>query len=161
MPIVCLRFLFLCTALVTLDISTGFKLFNAKDSGDVYDGKVIKGNRNALFLVENGARRQFPDFYTFTHMGFNVTNIMKIKDDILNSIPLGPMVKAIPAPPPFRPDDYMYHEQCGDPDKMVGNIHIFAYRIAGSQHPFFMAAYSQRMTNRSSKATFLSYRPIS
>ena len=92
------------------------------DIGDKYNGKVVKGNRNALFLVRNGARRQFPDFYTFTKMGFNVSNILKIRDDILTSIPLGPHIKSIPAPPPFRPDDYMYHEQCGDPDKMASSI---------------------------------------
>jgi hypothetical protein len=89
------------------------------NSFDKYEGKIIKGNRNALFLVESGTRRQFPDFYTFDKMGFNVSGIVKVKDEILNSIPMGAMIKAIPAPPPFRPDDYMYHEQCGDPDRMV------------------------------------------
>jgi hypothetical protein len=92
---------------------------NSKDFGDQYSGVVIKGNRNALFLVENGARRQFPDFFTFDKMGYNASSIVKIKDDILSSIPLGPIIKALPQPPPFRPDDHMFHEQCGDPDRMV------------------------------------------
>lgn len=92
---------------------------NSKDVGDQYSGIVIKGNRNALFLVENGARRQFPDFFTFDKMGYNLSSIVKIKDDVLTSIPLGPVIKALPQPPPFRPDDHMFHEQCGDPDRMV------------------------------------------
>ena len=104
------------------------------DAAERYAGKVVKGNRNALFLVENGARRQFPDFFTFDKMGFNVSGILKIKDDVLNSIPLGPQIKSIPAPPPFRPDDYMFHEECGDPDRMINDLglvpnmgHYFRY----------------------------------
>jgi hypothetical protein len=103
-----------CTFLLLSSCTT-----NSIEVGDEYAGKVIKGNRNALFLVENGARRQFPDFFTFDKMGFNSTSVMKIKDDILTLIPLGPMIKALPQPPPFRPDDHMFHEQCGDPDRMV------------------------------------------
>ena len=90
-----------------------------KDIADDYAGKVVKGNRNALFLIHSGARLQFPDFYTFDKMGFDTSSVIKIQDDILSSIPIGPMIKALPQPPPFRPDDYMYHEQCGDPDRMV------------------------------------------
>ena len=92
---------------------------HSKEIADDYSGRVVKGNRNALFLVENGARRQFPDFFTFDKMGFNTSSVMKIKDDILTNIPIGPMIKALPQPLPFRPDDYMYHEQCEDPDRMV------------------------------------------
>ena len=93
-----------------------------EDAAEKYKGKVIKGNRNALFLVESGARRQFPDFFTFDKMGFNVSGIRKIKDDVLNSIPLGPQIKALPAPPPFRPDDYAFHEECGDYDRMINDL---------------------------------------
>ena len=85
----------------------------------MYAGKVVKGNRNALFLIQNGARLQFPDFFTFEKMGYNSSSVLKIKDDVLMSIPLGPMIVALPQPPPFRPDDHMFHEQCGDPDRMV------------------------------------------
>lgn len=106
-------------------LATCFALFSPSNStevgdvGDKYAGMVIKGNRNALFLVENGARRQFPDFFTFNKMGFNATSVKKIKDHLLTSIPLGPMIVALPQPPPFRPDDHMFHEQCNDPDRMV------------------------------------------
>ena len=101
--------------------------------GDNYNGMVVKGNRNALYLVENGARRQFPDFFTFDKMGFNTTSVLKIKDHILADIPIGPMIKAIPQPPAFRADDYMYHEQCEDPDRMVRNYSA-AVVIVGSQN---------------------------
>jgi hypothetical protein len=100
-----------------------FSPSNSKEVGDKYAGMVVKGNRNALFLIEKGARRQFPDFFTFNKMGFNQTNVKKIKDHILTSIPLGPMIAALPQPPPFRPDDHMFHEQCGDPDRMVVIYH--------------------------------------
>eukprot|EP01038_Epipyxis_sp_PR26KG_P011763 gene11763-15740_t len=90
-------------------------------------GKVVKGNRNALFLVEVGERsmllkRQFPDFYTFQSMGYNSTDVRKIPDAVLHSLPLGTTIKSIPAPPPFRPDDYMYHTQCEDPDRMINEL---------------------------------------
>ena len=85
-------------------------------SGGDYEGKIVKGNRNALFLVQKGQRRQFPDFYTFSKMGYDAVMVQKIPDDILNAIPLG---EAIPSIPVFRPDDYMYHTQCEDPDRMV------------------------------------------
>lgn len=85
-------------------------------SSNPYEGKLIKGNRNAIFLVQKGQRKQFPDFNTFAKMGFDANNIQKINDEILNSIPLGETITPIPV---FRPDDYMYHSQCEDPDRMV------------------------------------------
>jgi hypothetical protein len=85
----------------------------------MYDKKVIKGNRNALFLVQNGFRRQFPDFYTFDTMNYTVASILKVNDENMNSIPLGTMITKIQSPPAFRPDDYFYHEYCNYPDRMV------------------------------------------
>lgn len=81
-----------------------------------WEGKVVKGNRNALFLIRKGQRHMFPNFYTFTHMGFNVSAIEKIPDDILSAMPSGGNVQPIPV---FRPEDYMYHKQCDDPHRMV------------------------------------------
>lgn len=43
--------------------------------------------------MENGARRQFPDFFTFDKMGYLSADVVKVKDDVLNSLPMGPMVK--------------------------------------------------------------------
>lgn len=84
-------------------------------AGD-YEGKVVKGNRNALFLVQDGRRSAFPDFYTFTQMGFNMSVIQKIPDDILNNMPMGTPIKAIAV---YRGEDYMYHRVCSDPDRLV------------------------------------------
>ena len=47
------------------------KDINIKDYGKFYDGLVVKGNRNAVFLISNGMKRQFPDFHTFTAMNFS------------------------------------------------------------------------------------------
>lgn len=81
-----------------------------------WEEKVVKGNRNALYLVRKGKRHMFPDFHTFTQMGFNTTSVNKIPDDELNRMPMGEMLPAIAI---FRPEDYMYHHQCDDPDRMV------------------------------------------
>jgi len=81
-----------------------------------WEGNVVKGNRNALFLVQNGKKRIFPDFNTFVKMGFNMSSIMKINHQQLESIPLGDILPSIAV---FRPDDYMYHTLCDDPKAMV------------------------------------------
>jgi hypothetical protein len=81
-----------------------------------YEGKVVKGTRNALFLVEHGQRRIFPDFNTFKTMGFNLSSIDNVGDDVLKHIPLGETLTPIAV---FRPEDHMYHLQCEDPDRMV------------------------------------------
>eukprot|EP01031_Cornospumella_fuschlensis_P029552 gene29552-35669_t len=56
--------------------------------GEDYEGKVVKGNKNHLYLVENGKKRLFPDFYTFSKRGFTTTSVVKIDDSALNGIPL-------------------------------------------------------------------------
>ncbi len=80
------------------------------------DGKAIKGNKNALYLVKNKKKSLFPDFNTFLEMGFKNEDIKTIEQGILDSIPLGPPITLIPT---FRPDDYMFHFLCDDPDRMV------------------------------------------
>ena len=86
-----------------------------KDSSAV-EGKLLKGNRNAIYFIQKDKKRLIPDFYTFSHMGFNLTSIEKVSDDFLADLPLGDAIKPIPV---FRPEDYMYHKNCEDPDKMV------------------------------------------
>src|SRR5688572_19103152 len=79
-----------------------------------YEGKLVKGNRNAVYLIQKGFRKQFPDFYTFHKMGYDAEKTQKIPDDILNAIPMG---ETFPSIPVFRPEDYMYHAQCEDADR--------------------------------------------
>jgi hypothetical protein len=81
-----------------------------------YEGKIIKGTRNALFLVQGGQRRMFPDFNTFKTMGYNLSVIENVGDEVLKHIPLGSTITPIPI---FRPEDYMYHLECEDADRMV------------------------------------------
>ena len=81
-----------------------------------YEGKLFKGNRNAIFLIRKGKKHHFPDFNTFVKMGFDTSMVEKVPDDFLQSIPVGDMLKPIPV---FRPDDYMYHALCDDPDRLV------------------------------------------
>ena len=89
-------------------------------TGVVLGVEVVKGNRNALFLVDDkGSRHQFPDFFTYTTLNFTADQIRKIDDKILETLPVGSYVKKIQAPPPFRPDDFMYHELCQEPRRMV------------------------------------------
>lgn len=81
---------------------------------------LIKGSRNAIFLLDgDGKRHLFPDFYTFSTLGFSVDEVKKISDERLSQIDLAEIIKAIPAPPPFRPDDYMFHTLCDDPRRLV------------------------------------------
>jgi hypothetical protein len=89
------------------------------DGNDSYEGKVVKGNRNALYLVKNGKRSQFPDFYTFVQMGYNLSVIKKIDGGVLDSIPIGEMIKPIAV---YRPEDFMYHRVCSDADRMVQEL---------------------------------------
>jgi hypothetical protein len=110
-------YLFYWLCLVCLVISVHQSNQNGEKSE--YEGKLLKGNKNAIFVVKKGQRHQFPDFNTFAKMGYDASAIQKISDDILNSIPLGYDITAIPV---FRPDDYMYHMQCEDPDRMVDSL---------------------------------------
>jgi hypothetical protein len=86
------------------------------------EGKLFKGNRNAIFHIQKGEKHLIPDFYTFSKMGFNLSTIEKVSDDFLSNIPLGDPIKPIPV---FRPEDYMYHKECEYPEQMVHSCHCF------------------------------------
>jgi hypothetical protein len=80
------------------------------------NGQVVKGSKNAIYLIERNTKRFFPDFNTFVKMGYNLTVIQKVNDKLLEELPLGDPIKPIPV---FRPDDYMYHLVCDDPVRLV------------------------------------------
>jgi len=89
-------------------------------TGFISGSKLIKGSRNAIYFLDNeGSKHFFPDFYTFSTLGFAVSDIKKIPDEKLAQFPLGDPIKALPAPPPFRPDDAYYHDLCEDPKRLV------------------------------------------
>lgn len=96
------------------------KLIASRPEGPI-EGRLFKGNRNAIFFIEKGKKRLIPDFYTFSKMGFNLTSIEKVADDYLADLPMGEPIKPIPV---FRPEDYMYHKNCEDPDRMVHYIYF-------------------------------------
>lgn len=85
------------------------------------EGKLIKGSKNAIYLLHNGKKSEFPDFNTFTQMGYDLNSIEKISDHILKEIPLGDGVKPIPV---FRPDDYFFHEYCDDYDRLINDVGV-------------------------------------
>ena len=82
----------------------------------------VKGK--ALYLFKEGKRHLFPDFYTFTAMGFNHTSIHRMVDDKLGALPIGDRVAAIAAPPVFREDDWMFHAHCEDPPRLVNDLGV-------------------------------------
>ena len=83
-------------------------------------------NGKALFLYKDGHLKAFPDFHTFSEMGFNSADIKKMRPDLMNKIPRGPMLDAIAPPPAFRADDYMYHNLCENYSRMVNDLGIIA-----------------------------------
>jgi hypothetical protein len=100
-----------------------------KDESVVHGHKIIIGNkRKAIFFVDNnGVKHQFPDFYTFSKLGFDLGDLKKLDDDRVDTFPAGEPIKTLPAPPPFRPDDFMYHELCHDNyRKIVDDLSVVA-----------------------------------
>lgn len=96
-----------------------------RDNSKVEYKGLIKGSRNAIYLLdEKNVRHLFPDFYTFITLGFNVSDTKKIDDKKLENMAEGLIVKSLPAPPPFRPDDSMYHELCDDPVRMIDTLNL-------------------------------------
>lgn len=63
-----------------------------------------------------GKKSLFPDFNTFKQLGFKLDNVTVISNDLLELFPFGDKIKPIPI---FRQEDFMYHMQCEDPDRMV------------------------------------------
>ena len=58
---------------------------------DLHEGMIIASNNGkALFLYKNGKKHSFPDFHTFTAMGFNGAAIKKMKSEDLSKVPKGP-----------------------------------------------------------------------
>jgi hypothetical protein len=95
-------------------------------SNQEYEGKIVKGNRNGLYLVDKGTKRLFPDFNTFVKMGYDAKDAIKIPDATLEAIPMGAPITPIPV---FRPEDRMYHSHCDDPDRLVSFINQIQHEI--------------------------------
>jgi hypothetical protein len=61
----------------------------------LYNGKIIKGSSNTLYLVENYKKRMFPDKETFYKMGYSDSQIITVSDRILKTIPDGNPIPVI------------------------------------------------------------------
>ena len=103
------------------------------------DGMVLSGLKGKALYLYNGPKgslMQFPDFYTFSAMGYNMSSIRRMQDDQLLAIPRIEPLKKIQGPPPFRPDDWMYHNHCDDPPRLLNDLSVVAnmgnfYRYVG------------------------------
>ena len=107
------------------------------------EGMVLSGIKGkALYLFKGGKRHMFPDYYTFTAMGFNQTSIYRMSDDKLGALPTGDRVAAIAAPPVFREDDWMFHAHCEDPPRLVNDLGI----IANNGDPYLQRKLAEKVT---------------
>jgi hypothetical protein len=91
------------------------------------DNMVLSGVKGkALFLFKDGKKKMFPDFHTFTAMGFDQTSIRRMKDEKLATIPQGDNVQAIAPPPTFREEDWSFHRHCEDPPALINDLGVIA-----------------------------------
>ena len=91
------------------------------------EGMVISTtNGKALYLFKDNKKHPFPDFHTFTAMGFNGADIKKMRPEVLKKVRDGPTLDAIIPPPEFRAEDYMYHHLCEDYLKLVNDVGVVA-----------------------------------
>jgi hypothetical protein len=62
----------------------------APPRAESYEGKVIQGKgQREIFLVQGKQRRVFPDFGTFTAMGFSLDDVHMVNNDVMDVVPLG------------------------------------------------------------------------
>lgn len=53
-------------------------------------GQLVKASRkNSIYLIEDGKRREFPNYDTFAHMNFTIDNLSIVSEDDLEQIPIG------------------------------------------------------------------------
>lgn len=79
-------------------------------------------------LFPLGKKSLFPDFHTFTSMGFTSEGVVAVDNTLLDSLSVGDPITVIPM---FRPEDYMYHNQCDYPENMVC-VFVYMYVLVDS-----------------------------
>jgi len=113
--------------LLALLIATSSRQEHGKFVEVPVEGMVIATpNGKALFLYKGGLLKAFPDFNTFTEMGFNSADIKKMRPEAMGKLTRGAALEAIAPPPAFRADDYMYHNLCEDFPRMINDLGIIA-----------------------------------
>lgn len=59
---------------------------------NIREGDLLKcehPGKPSVYLVQNGTRREFPNGNTFLQMGFDFGNVKRLRDDIVEAMPLG------------------------------------------------------------------------
>jgi hypothetical protein len=60
------------------------------------EGRAVMGDAGkAIFLIQNGTRKMFPDYETFLKMKYQQTYVKHVPDTILSAIPVGPDVESL------------------------------------------------------------------
>jgi hypothetical protein len=94
----------------------GGELFTPAATAAAYEGRVVKGSKNAIYLVKSSKKCIFPDFNTFVQMGFSLDNVTRLPDSLLDGFERGDTLPSIAM---FRADDFSFHTQCDDAHRMV------------------------------------------
>ena len=84
-----------------------------------YEGRVVKGSKNAIYLVKGNKKCIFPDFNTFVQMGYSLDNVTRLPDSLLEAFDRGDTLPSIAV---FRPEDFSFHAQCDDAHRMVRRL---------------------------------------
>lgn len=101
-----------------------------------YEGRVVKGSKNAIYLVRSSKKCIFPDFNTFVKMGYSLDNVTRLPDSLLDGFERGDTLPSIAM---FRADDFSFHAQCDDAHRMVRQtvryqLHLTDYARRRSLH---------------------------
>lgn len=56
----------------------------------IRDGTLVKGSKNAVYVIEYNKKRIFPSAAVFTALGYNWNNIRTIENSVLNGLATGP-----------------------------------------------------------------------
>lgn len=65
------------------------------DKSKMTDGELIKGKGPAIYIVENQQKRWIPDLHTFETKRYRFQDVMRVSEDVLDSIPRGEDVPRI------------------------------------------------------------------
>lgn len=95
-----------------------------------YEGRVVKGSKNAIYLVKSSKKCIFPDFNTFVKMGYSLDNVTRLPDSLLDGFERGDTLPSIAM---FRADDFSFHAQCDDAHRMV---RLSSNRLRKKKKPF-------------------------
>jgi hypothetical protein len=75
---------------VELDTYTAETALPATTTSILKEGSLVKApHRNAIFVIQNGSRRMFPNVDTFYHFGKSFSDVLTFSEWDLFAIPVG------------------------------------------------------------------------